>query len=106
MARYERTVLMAYNGWVPTQARNELDVGTVLGAFFLNSKHYNMTVTEKIDQFIKNEGNGNIRDALNVALARLDQKQLEIEAQNLKIKLLEDKIEQLEADIEMIGAGF
>lgn len=53
-----------------------------------------------------NEGNANLRDALNVALARLDEKQREIESLELQIKLLKDQIEQLEWDLEMVGAGF
>jgi dTDP-4-amino-4,6-dideoxygalactose transaminase len=31
-----------------------------------------MTITEEINHFIENEGKGDVRDALNVALARLD----------------------------------
>ena len=31
-----------------------------------------MNITEKLNQFIANEGKGDVRDALNVALARLD----------------------------------
>ncbi len=65
-----------------------------------------MTVTEKIDHFIENEGKGHERDALNIALARLDQKQLIIESRDAEIQQLREEIEQLKADLEMIGAGF
>ena len=41
-----------------------------------------MTVTEKLNKFINEHGGGDARDALNVALARLDAAKFEIE--NLK----------------------
>jgi len=39
-----------------------------------------MTITEQIDAFIAKEGNGSVRDALNVALARLEQQRILIES--------------------------
>lgn len=65
-----------------------------------------MTITEKLDQFIAREGKGIDRDALNVALARLDQKQLMIEGRDAEIHQLKEEIEKLKADLEMVGAGF
>ena len=65
-----------------------------------------MTITEKLDSFILNEGKGNERDALNVALTRLDQKQLSIETREAEIKQLREEVEQLKANIEMVGRCF
>jgi hypothetical protein len=44
-----------------------------------DAEKYKMTISEKIDTFISVEGKGSIRDALNIALARIDQKQAIIE---------------------------
>jgi len=91
---------------VSVYAVRSMDIYAVLGAFFKLLKPKAMTITEKLNEFIAKDGKGNVCDALNVALARLDQKQLEIESRDLQIKLLEEKIEQLECDLEMVGAGF
>jgi hypothetical protein len=58
-----------------------------------------MTIAEKLDQFIEHEGKGCVRDALNVALSRLDQKKAELHQ-------LREEVENLKADLEMVGSGF
>ena len=65
-----------------------------------------MTITEKLDLFILNEGKGSERDALNIALSRLDQKQLIIKRRDLEIHQLREEVERMRGEIEMIGAGF
>lgn len=64
-----------------------------------------MNVTEQINKFVEENG-GNERDALNVALTRLDQKQRAIELHEAEIAQLKARIKSLKADLEMVGAGF
>lgn len=65
-----------------------------------------MNISEKIDQFIEHEGKGCVRDALNVALSRLGQKQLMIESKEAELNQLQEEVEKLKADLEMVGSGF
>jgi hypothetical protein len=58
-----------------------------------------MSITEEIDSFIAKEGGGNIRDALNTALARIEEKNRAIVAYGLhdgvRIQYLQFKLDDI-----------
>lgn len=56
-----------------------------------------MSVSKKIDQFIADNG-GNVRDALNVALTRLELAEVQLAA-------LKTDLESLDASDEVLGCG-
>jgi predicted nucleic acid-binding Zn-ribbon protein len=64
-----------------------------------------MNVTEKLNLFIKENG-GNERDALNISLTRYEALRLQFVQAMKDLKEANEKIEQLENDLEMVGAGF
>ncbi len=55
-----------------------------------------MTISDRIDQFIAEEGQGNVRDALNIALTRLDLHDIELATKT-------DRVEALESALRWIG---
>jgi hypothetical protein len=64
------------------------------------------TITEKINSFIEQEGKGNIRDALNVALTRLEN--MTFSRDYWKQEALNDiaQIYDLKVEIEQLNRDF
>lgn len=65
-----------------------------------------MEISEQLNQFITNEGNGCERDALNIALVRYEALRLNYVQAMKELKEAKETIEKLQDNIEMIGANF